>query len=83
MTNIVPGTTNAGTNGLIWLGNNFPPASDFTEPILLSSTDTNVVAATNADGTRHAKRDFVNNVENVYLRPPLAAATPWWSRPTA
>ena len=72
VTNFAPGSTNLNTNGLIWLGNNFPPASDFTEPILLSSTDTNAAPVTNATEFINAKLDFVNNVENVYLQPPLA-----------
>lgn len=59
------------TNGLVWLGNSFPPGSDFTEPIVAVSNGVPVLSvAQQIDDAR----DFVNNVENVYIRPPLASS---------
>jgi subtilisin family serine protease/subtilisin-like proprotein convertase family protein len=76
-TNTVVVSTNSSlTNSTaqIYIGNNFPPGSDFTEPIVLSSTDTNVVAPTNLTEVINATRDIVNNVENVYIQPPLSSS---------
>ena len=76
-TNSVVVSTNSGvTNGssLLWLGNNFPAGSDFTDPITVSTTDTNQSAATNLNEAVILGRDYVNNVENVFIRPPLAAS---------
>ena len=75
-TNTVVISTNSSltnSTSLLWLGNNFPPGSDFTDPIPLTSTDTNVLVATNLAEVIDAKRDFVNNVENVYIQPPLGS----------
>jgi len=64
----------AGTNTTFssnrWLGNNFPRGSDFTSAILLSDAAGN--PGTNIDEQVEALRDNVNNVENVFLSPPLA-----------
>jgi subtilisin-like proprotein convertase family protein len=52
-----------------WVGNHFGQSSDFTQPIFLADTNgstTNDVAA-----QMEAVRDAVNNVENVYIAPPL------------
>jgi subtilisin family serine protease len=75
-TNTVVVSTNSSlTNSTaqIYIGNHFPPGSDFTEPIVLSSTDTNVVTPTNVTEVIDATRDLVNNVENVYIQPPLSS----------
>ncbi len=76
VTNTVAVTTNSSlTNSstLLWIGNNFPPGSDFTQPIILSTTDTNTAVATNLTQVIDATRDIVNNVENVYIQPPLSS----------
>ena len=36
------------------------------------------LVATNLAEVIEVNRDFVNNVENVYIRPPLASRTRWW-----
>jgi subtilisin-like proprotein convertase family protein len=71
------GGTNAAGTGLtsnVWVGNNFPPGSDFTDALVISSTDTNTSVSTNLAADLDLMRDTVNNVENVYLRPPLQSS---------
>ena len=74
-TNVVQAGTNtvATSTTNLYLGNNFPPGSDFTDPIIIGTTDTNLPAVTNLTQVVGNLRDYVNNVENVYIRPPLAA----------
>jgi subtilisin-like proprotein convertase family protein len=67
---VLGGQTN--TSSLVWVGNNFPPGSDFTAPIIAASTDPDVQVSTNLIADMNAVRDAVNNVENVYIAPPLA-----------
>jgi len=63
------GASNAlGTNTLKWVGNNFGPGANFVEPLTVASNATQVVG----EGTLDLSRDFVNNVENIFIRPPLA-----------
>jgi subtilisin-like proprotein convertase family protein len=62
----------ARTNSLLWVGNNFPSGSDFSAPFVLASTDTDV--ETNSIEQVESSRDAVNNVENVYIPPPLATS---------
>ena len=71
-TSVVGPVTN--TASLLWLGNSFPPGSDFTSPLVVSSTDTNAGAVTNLAQSVELARDYVNNVENIYIRPPLAGS---------
>jgi subtilisin-like proprotein convertase family protein len=66
---VVAGVSNAlGTNTAEWLGNNFGPGANFVEPITVASNGNPVSAVAQVD----LSRDFVNNVENVFIRPPLA-----------
>ena len=73
---LAQGTNSAVTNTskLLWLGNNFPAGSDFTVPLTLSSSDTNSVVTTNVQETINLTQDTVNNVENVFIRPPLSSS---------
>jgi subtilisin-like proprotein convertase family protein len=67
---VVAGVSNAvGTNSLEWIGNNFGPGANFVEPITVASNSTPTAGAALVD----AGRDLVNNVENVFIRPPLAS----------
>jgi subtilisin-like proprotein convertase family protein len=70
-----PGVTFVGTNAMTrtarWLGNNFSMSSDFTAPITL--VETNGAAGTNITQSIEQIRDTVNNVENVFIAPPLGA----------
>jgi subtilisin-like proprotein convertase family protein len=52
-----------------WVGNNFGQSSDFTQPIFLS--DTNGATTNDIAAAVDSVRDTVNNVENVYIAPPL------------
>jgi subtilisin family serine protease/subtilisin-like proprotein convertase family protein len=66
---VVAGVSNAlGTNTAEWLGNNFGPGANFVEPVTVASNGNPVSAAAQVD----LSRDFVNNVENIFIRPPLA-----------
>ncbi|HTD67193.1 MAG TPA: S8 family serine peptidase, partial [Candidatus Limnocylindria bacterium] len=56
---------------LAWVGNDFPAGSDFTEAIVVANDGTPVPEAA---AQIEAKRDRVNNVENIYIRPPLASS---------
>ena len=65
-----------GTNAFVttnrWVGNNFTSGTDFTQPILIGGTNgTNVAVGTNIQEQVEFARDAVNNVENVYISPPL------------
>ena len=71
-TNTSGGSTNSATK--LWLGNTFPPNSDFSSEIIVSSTDTNIGNNTNLVAIVETGRDVVNNVENIYIRPPLASS---------
>ncbi len=75
-TSVAVSGTNSVTNSsaLLYLGNNFSPGSDFVEPFVVSTTDTNLPAVTNLTQVVGDARDYVNNVENIYIRPPLAAS---------
>jgi subtilisin-like proprotein convertase family protein len=67
---VVAGVSNAlGTNTAEWLGNNFGSGANFVEPVTVASNGNPVSAAAQVD----LSRDFVNNVENVFIRPPLAS----------
>ena len=62
---VLGGGTNASGTGLtsnVWVGNNFPAGSDFTEPLVTSSTDTNTVVSTYLTADLDALRDTVYNV---------------------
>ncbi len=61
------------SNSLYWVGNNFPPGSDFTDPLIAATTDTNRTAVSNFAAVAESVRDVVNNVENVFISPPLAS----------
>ncbi len=65
-TNSLPETT-----GLVWLGNSFPVGSDFTEPIIAATNGSPVFEAAQQI---EVQRDLINNVENVYIQPPLAGS---------
>ncbi len=70
-----PGITFSGSNTLTrtlrWLGNNFTLSSDFTAPIQLADTNGVPVPDTNITQSVELIRDTVNNVENVFIAPPL------------
>ena len=69
-TNVIAGVTNSAS--FVWVGNNFPPGSDFTTPLIASSTDPDAEISTNLVQDIENARDLVNNVENIYIAPPLA-----------
>jgi subtilisin-like proprotein convertase family protein len=71
-TNVVGGITY--TSAMVWVGNNFPPGSDFTTPITVASTDPDAQVSTNAQKDIEDARDYVNNVENIYIPAPLASS---------
>jgi len=71
VSSVIGGFTN--TNSLVWVGNNFAPGSDFTSPIVASSSDPDAEVSTNLTADIAAVRDVVNNVENVFIAPPLAS----------
>ncbi len=63
---VFTGVSNAlGTNTAEWLGNNFGPGANFVEPTIVASNGAPVAGV-------DLSRDLVNNVENIFIRPPLA-----------
>lgn len=59
------------SNGEVYFGNNFRPSTDFTDVNIIQTT--NNPGGTNSVRVINAERDFVNNVENVYLNAPLGS----------